>query len=208
MLLSARRVGSTGTVYGLDMTDDMLALAKRNAADAGVTNVEFLRGRIEEIPLPSNRVDVIISNCVINLSGDKRRVLAEAFRVLRRGGRFAVSDVVVRGAVPADVRRFMELWVGCVAGALEEEEFRTLLAENGFRDIDSEPTRVYKSEDARVFLQDAGMDVSANLEQIDGKVLAAFVRATKPHDAQTHRPARSLVQAAPAAVCCGPACCP
>lgn len=180
VLLSARRVGPTGKAYGLDMTDDMLALAKQNAAEAGVTNVEFLRGRIEEIPLPSNSVDVIISNCVINLSGDKRRVLAEAFRVLKPGGRFAVSDVVVRGAVPADVRRSMELWVGCVAGALEEQEFRTLLAENGFAGIDIEPTRLYRSEDARVFLQESGVNVDANLAEIDGKFMAAFVRATKP----------------------------
>lgn len=183
VLLSARRVGPTGKAYGLDMTDDMLTLARRNAAEAGVTNVEFLRGRIEEIPLPSASVDVIISNCVINLSGDKRKVLAEAFRVLKPGGRFAVSDVVVRGEVPADVRRSMELWVGCVAGALEEQEFRTLLAESGFRDIDIEPTRLYKSEDARVFLQESGVDVSANLDAIDGKFMAAFVRATKPVDA-------------------------
>jgi len=180
VLLSARRVGPTGKAYGLDMTDDMLALARRNAAEAGVTNVEFLRGRIEEIPLPGNSVDVIISNCVINLSGDKRTVLAEAFRVLKPGGRFAVSDVVVRGEVPAAIRRSMELWVGCVAGALEEEEFRTLLAESGFVDIDIEPTRLYKADDARVFLQESGIDVAANLDEIDGKIMAAFVRATKP----------------------------
>ncbi len=180
VLLSARRVGPTGKAYGLDMTDDMLALAKRNAEEAGVTNVEFLRGRIEEIPLPSNTVDVIISNCVINLSGDKRKVLAEAFRVLKPGGRFAVSDVVVRGEVPADVRRSMELWVGCVAGALEEQEFRTLLAENGFTEIDIEPTRIYKSEDARVFLQESGVNVDEHITAIDGKFMAAFVRATKP----------------------------
>ena len=213
VLLSARRVGPTGKAYGLDMTDDMLALAKRNAAEAGVTNVEFLRGRIEEIPLPSNTVDVIISNCVINLSGDKRRVLAEAFRVLKPGGRFAVSDVVVRGEVPADVRRSMELWVGCVAGALEEQEFRTLLAENGFTDIDIEPTRLYKGDDARVFLQDAGINVDANLAEIDGKFMAAFVRATKPvgeHAVVTPvTKRRPLDQAAPAAdACCGPDCCP
>jgi arsenite methyltransferase len=180
VLLSARRVGPTGKAYGLDMTDDMLALARRNAAEAGVRNVEFLRGRIEQIPLPSNSVDVIISNCVINLSVDKRQVLAEAFRVLKPGGRFAVSDVVVRGAVPVDVRRSMELWVGCVAGALEEEEFRTLLAERGFADIDIEPTRIYRSEDARQFLLESGVDVDANLHEIDGKFMAAFVRATKP----------------------------
>jgi ubiquinone/menaquinone biosynthesis C-methylase UbiE len=180
VLLSARRVGATGKAYGLDMTDDMLTLARRNAAEAGVTNVEFLRGRIEAIPLPSNSVDVIISNCVINLSGDKRQVLAEAFRVLKPGGRFAVSDVVVRGTVPADVRRSMELWVGCVAGALEEQEFRTLLAENGFTAIDVEPTRIYKSEDARTFLQESGVNVDEHLANIDGKFMAAFVRATKP----------------------------
>jgi SAM-dependent methyltransferase len=193
VLLSARRVGPTGKAYGLDMTDEMLALARRNAAEAGVPNVEFLRGRIEEIPLPSDSVDVIISNCVINLSSDKRRVLQEAFRVLKPGGRFAVSDVVVRGAVPADVRRSMELWVGCVAGALEEGEFKALLAEVGFEGADIEPTRVYRSADARVFLEEAGLDVSANIAEIDGKFMAGFVRATKP---------------APAAKsCCGPDCC-
>lgn len=200
VLLSARRVGPTGKAYGLDMTDDMLALAKQNAKEAGVTNVEFLRGRIEDIPLPSNSVDVIISNCVINLSGDKRKVLAEAFRVLKPGGRFAVSDVVVRGSVPADVRRSMELWVGCVAGALEETEFQSLLSENGFTDIDIEPTRLYKSEDARIFLSEAGVDVSANLDEIDGKFMAAFVRATKPASP------KAAAQAAKA--CCGPDCCP
>lgn len=207
VLLSARRVGVTGKAYGLDMTDDMLELARRNAAEAGVTNVEFLRGRIEEIPLPSNSVDVIISNCVINLSGDKRRVLAEAFRVLKPGGRFAVSDVVVRGAVPQDVRRSMELWVGCVAGALEEEEFRSLLAENGFTDISIEPTRVYHSEDARTFLQESGVDVAANLADIDGKFMAAFVRATKSGVPVAKA---ALPQAAPKAEksCCGPECCP
>ena len=195
VILSARRVGPTGKAYGLDMTDDMLALARQNAAEAGVANVEFLRGRIEEIPLPSSSVDVVISNCVINLSGDKRRVLAEAFRVLKPGGRFAVSDVVVRGAVPATVRRSMELWVGCVAGALEESEFVRLLADVGFGGADIEPTRVYQSEDARLFLTEAGIDVAANLDEIDGKFMAAFVRATKP--------------AAPAepAACCGPSCC-
>src|SRR5687768_5022858 len=162
VLLSARRVGPTGKAYGLDMTNDMLALARRNAAEAGVTNVEFLEGEIERIPLPDASVDVVISNCVINLSGDKRRVLAEAFRVLKPGGRFAVSDVVVRGAVPADVRRSMELWVGCVAGALEEAEFLALLAEVGFEGADIEPTRVYRSEDARAFLEQSGVDVGAN----------------------------------------------
>jgi len=193
VILSARRVGPTGRAYGLDMTDDMLALARQNAAEAGVANVEFLRGRIEEIPLPDESVDVIISNCVINLSGDKRRVLAEAFRVLKPGGRFAVSDVVVRGDVPPDVRRSMELWVGCVAGALEEREFERLLAEVGFAQPTIEPTRVYQSADARVFLEEAGLDVAANLDEIDGKFMAGFVRATKP--------------AAPPTTCCGPDCC-
>lgn len=180
VLLSARRVGPTGRAIGLDMTDDMLALARRNAAEAGVTNVEFLKGQIEAIPLPDASVTVIISNCVINLSGDKRRVIQEAFRVLAPGGRFAVSDVVVRGEVPAEVKRNVELWVGCVAGALEESEFRRLLAEAGFVDIDIEPTRVYRSEDARQFLEEAGLDVSAHLEAMEGKFMAAFVRATKP----------------------------
>ncbi len=216
VLLSARRVGPTGKAYGLDMTDDMLTLAKRNAAEARVTNVEFLRGRIEEIPLPGNSIDVIISNCVINLSGDKRTVLAEAFRVLKPGGRFAVSDVVVRGEVPVAVRRSMELWVGCVAGALEEQEFRTLLAESGFVDIDIEPTRMYKADDARVFLQESGVDVDVNLDEIDGKFMAAFVRATKPLTdvavAMAPAPALMLIPspasaAANAAPCCGPGGC-
>lgn len=180
VLLSARRVGPTGKAYGLDMTDDMLALARKNVAEAGVTNVEFLKGQIEAIPLPDASVDVIISNCVINLSGDKRQTLREAFRVLKPGGRFAVSDVVVRGEVPDDVRRSMLLWVGCVAGALEETEFRTLLADAGFLEIDIEPTRFYKSEDARQFLSESGVDVTHNLDAIDGKFMAAFVRATKP----------------------------
>ena len=180
VILSARRVGPTGKAYGLDMTDDMLALARKNAAEAGVTNVEFLKGHIEAIPLPDASVDVIISNCVINLSADKRRVLAEAFRVLKPGGRFAVSDVVVRGEVPAAVRRSMELWIGCVAGALEESEFRRLLTEVGFTGVEIEPTRMYRSEDARTFLRESGVDVDANLAEIDGKFMAAFVRGTKP----------------------------
>jgi SAM-dependent methyltransferase len=180
VILSARRVGPTGKAYGLDMTDDMLALAKRNAAEAGIPNIEFLKGQIEAIPLPDNSVDVIISNCVINLSGDKRTVLAEAFRVLKPGGRFAVSDVVVRGDVPEAVRRSMELWVGCVAGALEETEFTRLLADVGFVDASVEPTRFYRSEDARQFLAESGVDVSAHLDEIDGKFMAAFVRAQKP----------------------------
>lgn len=195
VLLSARRVGPTGKAYGLDMTDDMLTLARQNAAEAGVQNVEFLKGQIEHIPLPDASVDVIISNCVINLSGDKRQVLSEAFRVLKPGGRFAVSDVVIRGDMPAAVRRNMELWVGCVAGALEETEFKTLLTEVGFVNPAVEPTRVYKSEDARAFLTESGIDVDANLDQIDGRIMAAFVRATKP----ATKPA--------AASCCGPDCC-
>jgi ubiquinone/menaquinone biosynthesis C-methylase UbiE len=162
------------------MTNDMLALARKNATEAGVTNVEFLKGQIEAIPLPDASVDVIISNCVINLSGDKRRVLAEAFRVLKPGGRFAVSDVVVRGEVPSAVRRSMELWIGCVAGALEEKEFHRLLSEVGFTAVEIEPTRMYKSEDARLFLTEAGIDVDAHLGEIDGKFMAAFVRGTKP----------------------------
>jgi len=180
VILSARRVGPTGKAYGLDMTDDMLALARQNAAEAKVGNVEFLKGHIESIPLPDASVDVIISNCVINLSADKRTVLAEAFRVLKPGGRFAVSDVIVRGEVPSNVRRSMELWVGCVAGALEESEFKSLLADVGFTDVDIEPTRVYKSEDARMFLTEAGIDVDASIAEIDGKFMAGFVRATKP----------------------------
>jgi len=180
VILSARRVGPTGRAYGLDMTDDMLALARKNATEAGVTNVEFLKGQIEAIPLPDASVDVIISNCVINLSGDKHRVLGEAFRVLKPGGRFAVSDVVVRGEVPSAVRRSMELWIGCVAGALEESEFHRLLSEVGFTDVEIEPTRMYRSEDARLFLTEAGIDVDAHLGEIDGKFMAAFVRGTKP----------------------------
>ncbi|MGV3708983.1 MAG: arsenite methyltransferase [Gemmatimonas sp.] len=180
VLLSARRVGPTGKAYRLYMTDDMLLLARKNAAEAGVENVEFLKGQIEQIPLPDASVDVIISNCVINLSGDKRRVLAEAYRVLKPGGRFAVSDVVVRGEVPEVVRRSMELWVGCVAGALEETQFKSLLTEVGFADADVEPTRMYKGEDARAFLTEAGIDVDAHLDEIDGRFMAAFVRATKP----------------------------
>ena len=180
VLLSARRVGPTGKAYGVDMTDDMLALARQNAAEAGVTNVEFLKGQIEQIPLPDNSVDVIISNCVINLSGDKRKTLQEAFRVLKPGGRFAVSDIVVRGEVPAAVRRSMELWVGCVAGALEESEFHGLLRDVGFAATAIEPTRIYHAADAAQFLSEAGLD-SANLDAIEGKFMAAFVRATKPN---------------------------
>jgi SAM-dependent methyltransferase len=180
VLLSARRVGPTGKAYGLDMTDDMLALARRNAAEAGVRNVEFLRGRIEDIPLPSSTVDVVISNCVINLSGDKRAVLTEAFRVLKPGGRFAVSDVVVQGELPADVKRSMELWVGCVAGALSDAEFVALLREAGFESPSVEFTRTYDVEDARAFLVDTGLDADRIAREVAGRVGAAFVRATKP----------------------------
>jgi len=180
VLLSARRVGPSGKAYGLDMTDDMLALARRNAQEAGVTNVEFLRGRIEEIPLPSSSVDVIISNCVVNLSGDKRRVIEEAFRVLKPGGRFAVSDVVVQGELPADVKRSMELWVGCVAGALSDSEFVQLLSDAGFEKPSVELTRTYELEDARAFLVNTGVDADRLAAEVAGRVGAAFVRATKP----------------------------
>jgi arsenite methyltransferase len=180
VLLSAKRVGPTGKAYGLDMTDDMLALAHENQRKAGVDNVEFLKGEIEHIPLPDNSVDVIISNCVINLSADKDRVLKEAFRVLKPGGRFAVSDVVVRGEVPEEVRKSMLLWVGCIAGALQDAEYRSKLAEAGFESISVEPTRVYNIEDARAFLSGEGIDVDAIAPQVDGKFMSAFVRATKP----------------------------
>lgn len=190
VLLSAKRVGPTGKVYGLDMTDEMLALANANKAKAGATNVEFLRGTIESIPLPGDTVDVIISNCVINLSADKRQVLREAFRVLRPGGRFAVSDVVVRGQPPAEVRKNMELWIGCVAGALEETEFLSMLREVGFEQPSIEPTRVYAAEDAAAFLAGTGLDVGTFARDIDGKFMSAFVRATKP-----------------AKACCAPGCC-
>lgn len=192
VLLSARRVGPTGKAYGLDMTDDMLALARRNAAEAGVTNVEFLQGQIEAIPLPDASVDVIISNCVINLSGDKRTVLREAFRVLKPGGRLAVSDVVVRGSIPVPVRKSMELWVGCVAGALEEQEFLGLLSDAGFIGGAIEPTRVYEFEDAKAFLVPAGFDSEVLAREVGGRVMGAFVRATKPVAAES---------------CCGPECC-
>jgi len=180
VLLSAKRVGSAGKAYGLDMTDEMLSLARANQKKAGVENVEFLKGAIENIPLPANSVDVIISNCVINLSGDKDRVLREAFRVLKPGGRLAISDVVVRGEVPADVRKSVELWVGCFAGALEEFEYRDKLFSAGFENIDIEPTRVYKVEEARDFLSSAGLDVDKVAPLIDGKFMSAFVRAAKP----------------------------
>jgi SAM-dependent methyltransferase len=192
VLLSARRVGPAGKAYGLDMTDEMLALAEENRRRSGVTNVEFLRGEIENIPLPNDSVDVVISNCVINLSADKDRVLREAFRVLKPGGRLAVSDVVVRGSVPADVKKNMELWAGCIAGALGDDEYVAKLAKAGFEHIEIEPTRVYRVEDARSFLAAAGLDVDALARELDGTFVSAFIRATK--------------EAAPAA-CCGPACC-
>jgi arsenite methyltransferase len=190
VLLSAKRVGPTGKAYGLDMTDEMLALANDNKRRAGAENVEFLRGEIEQIPLPDESVDVVISNCVINLSGDKRKVLTEAFRVLKPGGRFAVSDVVVRGDVPAAVKTNMELWIGCVAGALEEQEFLDLLSDVGFDKPSIEPTRIYKAADAAAFLTGSGLDATDVASQIDGKFMGAFVRATKPMKA-----------------CCGSDCC-
>ena len=179
VLLSAQRVGPTGKAYGLDMTDEMLALANENRRKAGAKNVEFLRGEIENIPLPDNSVDVIISNCVINLSADKDRVLREAFRVLKPGGRFAVSDVVTRGEIAAEIRQSVLLWVGCVAGALDENEYRDKLKAAGFEQISIEPTRVYRVEDAREFLSSAGVDVDAIAPQVDGKFMSGFVRAVK-----------------------------
>ena len=180
VLLSAKRVGPMGKAYGLDMTDEMLALARENQRKSGVQNVEFLKGEIEQIPLPDNSVDVIISNCVINLSADKDRVLAEAFRVLKPSGRFAVSDVVVRGEMPAAIRHSVELWIGCVAGALEEQEYRDKLAKAGFAGVDVESTRVYRVEDARDFLAGSGIDADAIAAQVDGKFMSAFIRARKP----------------------------
>jgi ubiquinone/menaquinone biosynthesis C-methylase UbiE len=180
VLLSAQRVGPTGKAYGLDMTDEMLALAEENKRKSGLANVEFLKGEIENVPLPDNSVDVIISNCVINLSGDKDRVLREAFRVLKPGGRFAVSDVVVRGNVPPEIKKSVELWVGCVAGALTDNEYRTKLAKAGFEHIDIEATRVYSIEDARAFLSGHEQDVDTLARQVEGKFISAFVRATKP----------------------------
>ena len=191
VLLSARRVGPSGKVYGLDMTDEMLSLARENQRKAGATNVEFLKGTIEAIPLPDSSVDVVISNCVINLSSDKDATLREAFRVLRPGGRFAVSDVIVRGDVPADIRRSMELWVGCIAGALEESEYAARLRAAGFADVEVEPWRVYQVEDARAFLTATGIDVDRLAPQVEGRFASAFVRARKPE-------ARS---------CCGETCC-
>ena len=189
VLLSARRVGPTGKAYGLDMTDEMLALAEENKRKSGLTNVEFLKGEIENIPLPDQSVDVIISNCVINLSSDKDRVLKEAFRVLKPGGRFAVSDVVVRGHVPAEIKKSLELWAGCVAGALSEEDYLEKLAKAGFDNIDIEATRVYNIDDARAFLSNSGLDVDNLAKQVEGKFISAFIRANKP-----------------AAACCAPGC--
>jgi len=180
VLLSARRVGPTGRAYGLDMTDEMLELARKNQAEAGVSNVEFLKGEIESIPLPDASVDVIISNCVINLSGDKDRVIAEAFRVLKPGGRFAVSDVVVRGAVPDTIRKSVELWVGCVAGAMEESEYVAKLERAGFTAVGVEPTRVYDIGEAREFLSAQGIDADTAARQVQGQFMSAFVRAVKP----------------------------
>jgi arsenite methyltransferase len=180
VLLSAKRVGPTGKAYGLDMTDEMLALANENKRKAGAENVEFLKGEIEHIPLPDNSVDVIISNCVINLSGDKDKVLREALRVLKPGGRFAVSDVVTRGEIPAEIRKSVLLWIGCIAGALEENEYRSKLMSAGFERVEIEPTRVYRAEDAREFLSGEGLDVDALAAQVDGKFLSAFIRAVKP----------------------------
>jgi arsenite methyltransferase len=191
VLLSARRVGPTGKAYGLDMTDEMLALAEENKRKSGLLNVEFLKGEIENIPLPDNSVDVIVSNCVINLSGDKDRVLREAFRVLKPGGRFAISDVVVRGEVPEQIRKSMELWVGCVAGALTDTEYQQKLAAAGFESVDIEPTRVYSINDAKEFLNAVGIDADAVAPQIHDKFISAFVRAQKPV----------------AKTCCGPTCC-
>jgi SAM-dependent methyltransferase len=190
VLLSAKRVAPTGKAYGLDMTDEMLALARKNQIAAGVENAEFLKGEIEAIPLPDDSVDVIISNCVINLSGDKERVLREAFRVLKPGGRFAVSDVVVRGEVPAEVRKNVELWVGCIAGALADTEYVRMLTAAGFERVEIEPTRVYAIEDARQFLAAQGIDVDAVAPQVEGKFMSAFVRASKPR-----------------MQCCAPTCC-
>ncbi|HEX5970641.1 MAG TPA: arsenite methyltransferase [Gemmatimonadaceae bacterium] len=192
VLLSAKRVGPTGKAYGLDMTDEMLDLALENKAKAGATNVEFLKGHIEAIPLPSNTVDVIISNCVINLSGDKRQVLKEAFRVLKPGGRFAVSDVVVREGLPAAVKEHMGMWTGCVAGALEEQEFLSLLADVGFENPSIEPTRVYTRDDAASLLTGTGLDESL-ADEVQGKIMSGFVRATKPgRSASTNKPVRTL----------------
>jgi SAM-dependent methyltransferase len=208
VLLSARRVGPTGKAYGLDMTDEMLALANENKQKAGAANVEFLKGEIESIPLPDNSVDVVISNCVINLSADKDCVLREAFRVLKPGGRFAVSDVVTRGEMLPEIRHSVLAWVGCIAGALGENEYRSKLAAAGFERIDLEPTRVYRAEDAREFLTGQGIDVDALAPQVDGKFMSAFVRAVKPIAGKL--PDEKTLAEKPLAErkdCCGPTCC-
>ena len=214
VLLSAKRVGPTGKAYGLDMTDEMLALANENKRKAGAENVEFLKGEIENIPLPDNSVDVIISNCVINLSADKDRVLREAFRVLKPGGRVAVSDVVTRGAIPEEIRQQVLLWVGCIAGALDESEYRSKLNAAGFEQIEVEPTRVYRIEDAREFLSASGVDVDAMAFQVDEKFLSAFIRAVKPVSVKPGSVKLASVKLgsdklgdAPAQACCGPTCC-
>jgi arsenite methyltransferase len=194
VLLSAKRVGPTGKAYGLDMTDEMLALANENKRKAGAANVEFLKGEIEHVPLPDNSVDVIISNCVINLSADKDRVLREAFRVLKPGGRFAVSDVVTRGEIPSEIRRNVLLWAGCVAGALEENEYRSKLAGAGFEQVEIEPTRIYRAEDAGEWLKAKGVDLDGMAAEIEGKFMSALVKAVKPSGAGQK-------------ACCGPACC-
>ena len=193
VLLSARRVGPTGKAYGLDMTDEMLTLANENQRKSGIDNVEFLKGEIENIPLPDNSVDVVISNCVINLSADKDKVLREAFRVLKPGGRFAVSDVVTRGEIKPEIRKSILLWVGCIAGALDEIEYRVKLAAAGFESVEVEPTRIYRAEEAKDILAAKGLDVEVVSAEVDGKFMSAFVRAVKP--------------AATSEVCCGPTCC-
>jgi len=192
VLLSARRVGPTGKAYGLDMTNEMLALANQNKRKSGLENVEFLKGEIERIPLPDNSVEVIISNCVINLSADKDRVLRETFRVLKPGGRLAVSDVVTRGEMLPEIRQSVLAWVGCIAGALDESDYRSKLTAAGFEQIDIEPTRIYRAEDAREFLSGQGIDVDKLAPQVDGKFFSAFIRAAKPAATKS---------------CCGPACC-
>ena len=192
VLLSAKRVGPTGKAYGLDMTDEMLNLARENQKRSGIENVEFLKGEIESIPLPDNSVDVVISNCVINLSANKDKVLQEAFRVLKPGGRFAVSDVVTRGEMPPEIREKVLLWVGCIAGALEESDYRAKLTAAGFAEVELEPTRIYRIDDARTFLSGQGIDVDAIASEVDGKFMSAFVRGTKPEKANA---------------CCGPTCC-
>jgi arsenite methyltransferase len=205
VLLSARRVGPSGKAYGLDMTGEMLSLARENQRRAGIENVEFLEGDIEAIPLPDASVDVMISNCVVNLAADKRRVISEAFRVLKPGGRFAVSDVVVRGEVPAEVRSSMELWVGCVAGALTEQEFHSLLWEAGFERIDIDPTRIYEFEDAKAFLSGSGLDTEVLAREVGGRVMGAFIRARKPVAAP--KPMATDADESGSRSCCGPTCC-